>query len=132
MWKETPYDGDIMVWENPMDGVSGGSGKIGRFNLGGVRPVGAKIRHEDGTPLSFISVAHEGRTLALVDPDGVVKLWVMATGRERLTLNSSADPVERVGFSPDGFDTARGRRWRREDLERGNGPEGLVARGPSL
>ena len=99
------YDGDVMVWENGTDAgtdlLPGITGKSSAFNLGGTR-VPREPPDGTSTPRSFISLAHEGRTLAAVTPDGVVKLWDLVTGREKFALNSPAVPVQRVGLSPDG------------------------------
>ena len=42
------------------------------------------------------------RALAAAGADRTIKLWDLATNKERLTLRGHADPLRSVAFSPDG------------------------------
>jgi WD40 repeat protein/serine/threonine protein kinase len=58
-----------------------------------------------------VAFAPDGKTLAastaetarvLTSEPGEIKLWDLATGKERMTLQGHLDAITRVGFSPDG------------------------------
>src|SRR5262249_10606015 len=72
--------------------------------------------------------APDGRMLASGGDDGMLKLWDVAAGRERVTIEWHLDHVCSVAFSPDGLTLASGsfdgtaKLWPREalrPLERG-------------
>jgi hypothetical protein len=49
-----------------------------------------------------VAFAQDGRTLASAGRDQTVKLWEIATGRERATLKGHTEPVHSVAFQPNG------------------------------
>src|SRR5262249_43242926 len=55
-----------------------------------------------------LSFSPDGRTLATASWDGTVKLWEVASGRERATLRGHTGPVWSVTFLPDGRTLASG------------------------
>ena len=50
----------------------------------------------------------DGKTLASGSEDNTIKLWDVATGKERFTLKGHTQPVWSVAFSPDGMTLASG------------------------
>jgi WD40 repeat protein/serine/threonine protein kinase len=64
------------------------------------------LRHEDSVMnAAFI---RDGRQVASLALDGVVKVWDMQTGREVLRIEAHERPAGRVAFSPDGHSLAIG------------------------
>jgi WD40 repeat protein len=57
-----------------------------------------------------VAMSANGQTLASASEDGTVKLWDMATGRPRSTLDGHTAHVYSVAFSPDGRILATGSR----------------------
>jgi WD40 repeat protein len=61
-------------------------------------------------PLNAAAVSPDGRTAASAGEDGAVKLWNLATGQVRHSLNAHTDAVYGLAFSPDGKLVASGSR----------------------
>jgi WD40 repeat protein len=55
-----------------------------------------------------VAFAPDGKTLATGSSDGVVKLWDVATGKERRTLRGHRGNICSVAFAPDGRTLATG------------------------
>ena len=53
-------------------------------------------------PVWSIAISPDGSLLAMALDDGTIKLWDMADGKVRETLNGHRAPVWKVRFSPDG------------------------------
>jgi WD40 repeat protein len=49
-----------------------------------------------------LAFAPDGTTLASASSDRTIKLWDLATHKEKRTLRGHADPLSSVAFSPDG------------------------------
>jgi WD40 repeat protein/tRNA A-37 threonylcarbamoyl transferase component Bud32 len=60
-----------------------------------------------GPEVSCLAYAPDGKTLA-VGGGGMIKLWDVATGRERATLAVRPGPVKSLAYSPDGQTLASG------------------------
>lgn len=52
--------------------------------------------------MTAVDVAPDGRTVATAGAAGTVRIWDMATGAERLTLEGHGGIVWGIAFSPDG------------------------------
>jgi WD40 repeat protein len=59
-----------------------------------------RLRHEG--PASAVAFSPDGQTLASGGRDGTIRLWEMATGKERLRIQGPATMFRSVAFSPDG------------------------------
>lgn len=57
--------------------------------------------HRDA--VESIAFSSNGRTLASASDDETIKLWEMATGALRLTLQANSGPVHSIAFSPTGL-----------------------------
>ena len=71
----------------------------------------AKLRDTlQGHTAAVVSVAFspDGKTLASASYDGTLRLWEMATGKERAALGEYTGCVGCVAFSPDGKTLASG------------------------
>src|SRR5262249_22496174 len=64
------------------------------------------LRHEAG--VTDVAFSRDGRHVASVDRDGVVKVWDIRTGREGLRIQAHDKPAACVAFSPDGHSLATG------------------------
>jgi WD40 repeat protein len=97
---------------NPLISLFGGAGGLGGIGslagfgggLGGfgqqVEPWATLKGHKEAiTSLAFYS---DGRTLASSSTDGTVRLWEVATGKERTLLKGHKGGVVAVVFAPDG------------------------------
>src|SRR5207245_4133650 len=51
--------------------------------------------------ITMLAFAPDGKTLALGQADGIVKLWDATTWKERVTLPAHSAAVSFIGFSPD-------------------------------
>ena len=60
------------------------------------------------SPLTGVAFAPDGRYVAAVGADSVVRVWDMDTGMEILALKDHDKPVYGVAFSPDGKHLASG------------------------
>jgi WD40 repeat protein len=71
---------------------------------------GRPVRVLDGHKGSVwsLSFAGDGKTLATAGADGTVRLWELATGRERARLTGHRGGVLAVAFAPDGDTLATG------------------------
>src|SRR5262249_8345062 len=49
-----------------------------------------------------LAILGNGKALATRGEDGVIKVWDLGAGRERLTLGDSESPVRCMGLTPDG------------------------------
>jgi WD40 repeat protein len=58
--------------------------------------------------VSSAAFSPDGKTLASGTHDTTVKLWDVATGKEKATLNGHTGDVTSVAFSPDGKTLASG------------------------
>ena len=61
----------------------------------------ATLRGHDG-PVYFVAFSPDGETLASGGADRVVRVWDLATFRERAALRGHTGFIESVAFSPDG------------------------------
>jgi len=68
------------------------------------------LHHDAG--VSDAAFSRDGRQVASVDYDGVVKVWDVQTGREVLRIQAHDKPAACVAFSPDGHYLATGGRDR--------------------
>jgi WD40 repeat protein len=64
------------------------------------------LRHE--ASVTDAAFSRDGRQVASVDRDGVIKVWDMQTGREVLRIQAHDKPAGCVAFSPDGHYLATG------------------------
>jgi WD40 repeat protein len=55
-----------------------------------------------------VAYSPDGKTPASGSKDETIKLWDVATGKERATLGGDKGPVESVAYSPDGKTLASG------------------------
>jgi WD40 repeat protein len=55
-----------------------------------------------------VAFSPDSKRLASASHDHMVKLWDASTGQEVLTMHGHDEPVESVGFSPDGRYLASG------------------------
>jgi WD40 repeat protein len=62
----------------------------------------------DGFHLSQLAMSANGRLLAAARGDGIVQLWDVVTGKERLRLRGSKSRARAVAFAPDGRRLASG------------------------
>jgi WD40 repeat protein len=53
-------------------------------------------------PVSSVAFSGDGKALASGGADTTIKLWDLATGREKASLKGHTYPVRAVAFSPDG------------------------------
>jgi WD40 repeat protein len=53
-------------------------------------------------PVQSVAFAPDGKTLAAAHDDGTVRLWDLATKREKHLIKSGRSPIDIVAFSPDG------------------------------
>ena len=59
-------------------------------------------------PVISLAFSPDGKTLALGNSGGTIKLWDVPPGKERATLKGHTSPVWSVAFSPDGKTLASG------------------------
>jgi WD40 repeat protein len=59
-------------------------------------PTGERSRNTES------ALSHDGKTLATCNVDGVIRLWDVATGKERPSPNGHRGPVAAVAFQRDG------------------------------
>ena len=58
--------------------------------------------------VSAVAFSPDGKTLASGSLDSDIKLWDVATGKERATLKGHTETVRSLAFSPDGKTLASG------------------------
>jgi RNA polymerase sigma factor (sigma-70 family) len=82
--RQGPAAASVFLWDQ-------GSGRLVR-RLGGLTPMSAPV-----------ALAPDGRTLATAGQDGAVVVWEIATGKERVRLQTGVDgPLTALVYSPDG------------------------------
>jgi WD40 repeat protein/serine/threonine protein kinase len=64
------------------------------------------LRHE--ASVTDVAFSRDGRHIASVDRDGVLKVWDVQTGRDILRIQAHDKPAHCVAFSPDGHSLASG------------------------
>src|SRR4051812_44066695 len=64
------------------------------------------FRHTSG--VRALGFSPDGKTLAAVQSDGVVRVWDLPTGRTVATLGGLGEVVRTLAFSPDGTTLATG------------------------
>ncbi len=125
------WDGTVRIWDaatrqeravltGHADTVDGGGGGAGR-QLAGLRRLGRDgadlgRSHRPGTgravrprrPVAAVAVAPDGSWLASGGGDGTVRIWDVATGRERAVLTGHTSTVAAVAVAPDGTWLASG------------------------
>ncbi|MGO9465271.1 MAG: protein kinase domain-containing protein [Isosphaeraceae bacterium] len=98
-------NGDVVSWADtagPAAGhLPGHTGNTSFCKLALDRADGILEVTRKGGKASDLDIDHDCRMLAVCF-DGVVTLWDLAIGRKKFALNSPADPVENLAFSPDG------------------------------
>lgn len=99
--------GRVPSGSDPDDGVIP-MGEIRLWNLSGGEPIPVLglVGHVHG--VVSIAFSRDGSTLASGGFDRVVKLWDVATGRERATLEGHEGWIAAVAYSPDGTMLASG------------------------
>jgi Tol biopolymer transport system component len=69
------------------------------WDLGTPRPCRVVARHKRS--VSSVAFSPDGSVLATAANDGVVRLWTVATGQRRASLDGQATSLRTVAFSPD-------------------------------
>ena len=73
-----------------------------RSSSGTPRPAEELSSLANGSPVTGIAYSPDGKFLASGDQGGMVKLWDLAAGSERILSKNQFGPVSALAFAPDG------------------------------